>query len=120
LHKPVFALGLRSADGRTEFLRRGFSYGNLMRTDHPAYAHVWPSQLELQRWVDELPESAADQIRGRQMLWIPIRFDVGKPTKIITFATEPPPLKPPDGGQPAATTEKKRAIEPQLKFETED
>lgn len=83
----VFALALLDPrrPRRPWFLGRGATLGNLMRTSDPATARTWPTIVELELWIDGLPESAKEQIADRELCVIPLGIEVGASVGTITL-----------------------------------
>ncbi|MDR3634389.1 MAG: hypothetical protein P4L84_11340 [Isosphaeraceae bacterium] len=88
----VFVLGFLDG-GRSWFLGRGASFGNMMSTLDPATARTWPSIVELELWVDALPDTAKAQIADRELLILPLEITVGNAVDTVTLETVTPETK---------------------------
>jgi hypothetical protein len=93
-----FALGYTDTEGRTWFIHRAATFGNMLRTDDPHQSRAFPAVFELQNWVESLPGHAKAQLAGRDLLIFPIDFRAGEPTHRLRLDLDTPAL---DGAENA-------------------
>lgn len=95
------ALGYTDEVGRTWFIHRAASFGNMLRTDDPHQSRASPALVDLTAWIDDLPDHAKAQIAGRDLLVFPIDFRIGAPTHHLAIEDV---LPAPDGVSEAPRT----------------
>lgn len=87
------ALGYTDTEGRTWFIHRAATFGNMLRTDDPHQSRAFPHAFELQEWVAGLPDHAKAQLAGRDLLVFPIDFRIQPATYRLRLDLDAPALE---------------------------
>lgn len=89
------AIGYIDDDGRPMFIHHSPHWGNLLVTDRPEAAALWPSLEALIRWRAEANKPRGETTKGqpwpapltqhpdRELVVFPIKVEVGEPAAVI-------------------------------------
>lgn len=87
------ALGYSDTEGRTWFIHRAATFGNMLRTNDPHQSRAFPALAELRDWVETLPAHAKAQLADRDLFVYPIDFQAKPATHRLRIDTDAPAME---------------------------